>query len=77
MSAKTIGLLASVALLALTACATRTVVIPETLRECNMPTRPSAQNLTVGQLATFSLEQEAALQACNQKLKEVTSLIEG
>jgi hypothetical protein len=64
-------------LLALTACATRVTVIPETLRECDMPTRPSVENLTVGRLATFSLEQEAALQACNQKLKEVANLIEG
>lgn len=69
-------LLLASGLLVLTACAHQATVIPDHLKVCQVPERPAAEGLTIGELAVFSQEQEAALQLCQKQLTEASELID-
>lgn len=67
-------------LLALTACAstqpTLTVTIPDSLRDCPRTERPDVIGLTVGKLASYSVQQAADLEVCNARRAAAVSIIE-
>lgn len=71
----------TLAALALTACAPMTprlpnITIPESLRsKCEKPTPESVQ--TIGDLAAFSLRQNAMIEVCDARREAVVSIVDG
>ena len=52
------------------------ITVPESLKACLKTERPPVEGLTVGRLATYSIQQEADLQACDARREALVSIIE-
>lgn len=52
------------------------VQVPEVLKSCPRPELPAEGELTIGDLAIFSIEQEAALNVCDSHRGAAVSMIE-